>query len=424
MNYDVEIIPGTLKGTVPSITSKSDLHRILICAALADRETKIYVNRGISDDITATAECLTASGADIIIAENVITVKPISDKKRDVYLNCRESGSTVRFLLPVASVVTDGFYVTGEGRLPERPLDTLIDVMEAHGCEFSSRRLPLSSKGMLTPGTYFIRGDVSSQYISGLLFALPLLDSESEIILTSPLQSKKYVDMTISTVSRFGVKIIKTDSGYFIEGGQKYVSPSEIKAEGDWSNSAFWLCAGALGSDISCTGLDIDSDQGDMNIINILSDMGAEVKHTEDLISVKHNTLHSIEVSVSDIPDLVPVLAVVMSVAEGRSVIKDAGRLRLKESDRLHSVTTVLNSIGADITEYEDRLEIVGVNKLKGGIADSFNDHRIAMALAVASTVCENKLTITNAQAVKKSYPVFFEDFNKAGGKAHVITNR
>ncbi|MCR4616348.1 MAG: 3-phosphoshikimate 1-carboxyvinyltransferase [Clostridiales bacterium] len=424
MNYDIEITPGTLKGTVPSITSKSDLHRILICAALADRETKIYVNRGISDDITATTECLNALGADIRIGGDVIIVKPISDKRQDAHLNCRESGSTLRFLLPVASVAADCFTVTGEGRLPERPLDTLMDVMESHGCEFSSRKLPLSSKGVLTPGTYSLRGDVSSQYISGLLFALPLLDGDSEIVLTSQLQSKRYVDMTTSTLARFGVKIAITNYGYFIEGGQKYVSPTEIKAEGDWSNSAFWLCAGALGNQFSCTGLDMDSNQGDMKILQILFDMGADINCTGNSVTVKHKPLHSVEVSVSDIPDLVPVLAVVMSVAEGRSVIKDAGRLRLKESDRLHSVTSSLNAIGAKITECADGLEIVGVKKLAGGIADSFNDHRIAMALAVASTVCENKLTVTNAQAVKKSYPEFFEDFNKSGGKAHVISNR
>ncbi len=424
MKYDIEITPGFLNGNVSAITSKSDLHRILICAALADRETKIHINRGLSDDINATAECLTAMGAEVRISGDMITVKPVTDAKSGVLLNCRESGSTLRFLLPVASAVAGNFSITGEGRLPERPLDTLLDLMISHGCEVSSRKLPLSATGTLLPGTYSLRGDISSQYISGLLFALPLLEGDSEIVLSSPLQSKRYVDMTISTLSVFGVNIIRTDSGYSIKGGQNYISPAETQAEGDWSNSAFWLCAGALGGSISCAGLNMESTQGDRRILQILAQMGAEIEYDGNYLSVKHKPLHAVEVSVSDIPDLVPALAVVMSVAEGRSVIKDAGRLRLKESDRLHSVTVSLNSIGADITEFEDRLEISGVGKLRGGTADSFNDHRIAMALAVASTVCENKLTITNAQAVRKSYPEFFDDFNRSGGKADVIPNR
>lgn len=389
----VTITPAKLFGRVDAIASKSFAHRIMIAAALADKPTKIFLNT-TSEDIDATKNCLLSMGAKIDAGEGFIKITPITYAK-DIILDCNESGSTARFLLPVAASVCDGFKMCGKGRLPERPMTPLISQMRLNGVKISADNIPLEVTGKMSSGRFEIPGDISSQYITGLLFALPNCSTKSEIVLTSPLESSAYVDITIEVLKRFGVKIIKTDNKFIIE-PQKFISPDEITVEGDWSNSAFWVVANEICGNVFVDGLNSNSLQGDMNILK-----------TKDLT----------QIDASQIPDLVPILAVLACAKKGRTVIYNAQRLRIKESDRLETVRKSLSSLGALIEETDDGIIINGTGTLKGGECESFNDHRIAMSCAIASCICENEVIIKDAQAVNKSYPKFFEDFMKLGGK-------
>ena len=392
---DITITPKRLSGSVKAVASKSYAHRILIAAALCDSPTKINIDT-TSEDIEATKTCIKALGVKIEEGPGFITVIP--KKKGNIIkscvLDCNESGSTARFLLPVAAVLCESFSMTGKGRLPERPFTPLISQMTEKGVNISSDTLPLSSQGVMSGGTFKMPGDVSSQYISGLLFALGLCTCESKIILTSPLESAAYVDMTIDVLLKFGVKIKKTEFGFEIQ-PSKFKSPGEITVEGDWSNAAFWVVLGKICPDVKVTGLNYDSIQGDKKILDVLCD---------DIIDA------------SQIPDLVPILCVNACIKNSKTVIKNAHRLRLKESDRLRAITNCLSSLGADIKELPDGLIIKGKGKLSGGICDGFNDHRIVMSAAIASALSENPVTIKGTEAVNKSYPTFFEDFKSLGG--------
>lgn len=417
---DIKIYPGSLKGRIDAISSKSDGHRNMIAAALAQNSETLISMNCISQDIIATAGCIEALGGKVRIEEQGITITPINVSRSNFpELDCLESGSTARFILPVAAALYDKFRMMGRGRLPLRPMSPLCKVMSEYGCSFSDDKMPFEVSGQITAGKYVLEGNLSSQYISGLLFALPLLSDNSEIILKTPLESGGYVDMTIATLKRFGIKIIENPEGYFIQGGQSYVSPQSIQVEGDWSNAAFWLCSGALGGPINIAGLDKASFQRDKNVLEILRQFGAEIEEKK-AITATYRSLTATEIDATDIPDLIPVLAVVASVAKGTTLIKNAARLRLKESDRLFSVAKSLTDIGARVKEYPDSLEITG-GELKGGLVDSFNDHRIVMAMAIAAQRCQESITIKNVEAVEKSYPNFFEDFQKLGGKINVL---
>ncbi len=398
---DIKIIPSRLIGQIEAISSKSDGHRALICSALCEGKTVLKLN-SISQDIEATVACINALGGRAEIQNGKITV--IGGKTpNSVILNCNESGSTARFLLPVAAALCENVTMQGGGRLPERPFKEICDAMRQHGCVVSSNNLPIKVNGKLQNGIFEIPGNVSSQYISGLLFALPLLSGDSEIVLTTPLQSTGYVNMTLSTLSAFGIKIENTEKGYFIKGSQKYISPEELKVEGDWSNSAFWFGASAIGNNVLVTGLRENSLQGDKKIVDIA------------------NNLQNIsELDVSEIPDLVPIISVMFALSNGKRTIMNAGRLRLKESDRIKSVCNMINSLGGNAKEFEDSIEIEG-GSLLGGTVDSAYDHRIVMAASIAATMCKNEVIIKNAQAVAKSYPEFFEDYNRLGGRANVL---
>lgn len=389
----VTITPKKLCGKVDAIASKSFAHRIMIAAALADKPTKIFLNT-TSEDIEATKNCLISMGAKIDEGEGFIKITPITYAEK-VLLDCNESGSTARFLLPVAASVCEEFKMCGKGRLPERPMTPLISQMRLNGVEISADNIPLEVTGKLIGGRFEIPGDISSQYITGLLFALPNCSKKSEIVLTSPLESSAYVDITIDVLRNFGVNIIRTGNSFIIE-PQKFISPDEITVEGDWSNSAFWIVANEICGNVFVDGLNFNSLQGDMNILK-----------SKDLR----------EIDASQIPDLVPILAVLACAKKGRTVIYNAQRLRIKESDRLETVRKSLSSLGALIEETADGLIINGTGSLKGGECESFNDHRIVMSCAIASCICENKVIIKDAQAVNKSYPKFFEDFMKLGGK-------
>lgn len=382
--------PTPIHGAIAAIPSKSMAHRLLICAALAEGETQVECH-GTSKDIEATRACL-------------------ATMKAGGRLPCGESGSTLRFLLPVAAALGLDAEFLMEGRLPQRPLAPLDAQLAAHGAVLT-RPQPeiLRCTGQLTPGNYVLPGDVSSQYISGLLFALPLLDAPSTLTVTGKIESAPYIEMTLDALRQFGISVTREDSVFHIP-ACGYRSPGKAVVEGDWSNAAFWLCAGALRQPVTVTGLNHDSLQGDRAIVELLAAFGAEVTQSGDSVTVRPAPLQAMEIDAAAIPDLVPVLSVVAAAAQGTTRIFNAQRLRLKESDRIASVKAMLENLGAKAEETADGLLIHGGMPLQGGTVDSCNDHRIAMAGAVASTICQNPVTILGAEAVEKSYPGFWSD--------------
>lgn len=421
---DVKVFPGRLTGTVDAIPSKSQAHRALICAALADRPTRIECE-GESDDILTTAACLSALGAGIFREAGAYAVTPLKQTAADttVSLPCGESGSTFRFMLPVVCALGQRAAFDLKGRLPLRPLSPLYEELARHGCELSPQgTVPFCAAGRLQPGRYSLDAGVSSQFISGLLFALPLLAGDSELRLTGRAESFPYVELTMAMLKTFGIHIEFDGAVFSIPGGQAYRSPGAARVEGDWSNAAFWLGAGALGSGgITCAGLDLNSRQGDRAVMDILARFGAEVKGRCSAAAVSGGKLRGIEIDARDIPDLVPILAVVAAAAEGTTVIRNAGRLRAKESDRLAAMSAVLRGLGGDVRETEDGLVIHGGAVLSGGKVSSWGDHRIVMAAAVAAALCSEPVVIHGAEAVNKSYPGFFGDLRLLGGSFEAL---
>ncbi len=409
---------GTLSGTVPAIASKSHAHRLLICAALADRPTKIRCTT-TNADIDATAACLTSLGADIRREGEYFNVTPIREVKRGQTIDCGESGSTMRFLLPVVLALDANASLLGHGRLPSRPLSPLYEELIAHGGDIDPQGTnPLGCRNTITAGDYTIDGGVSSQFISGLMFALPLLGRTSRITVTGKAESRPYIDMTLSALRLFGVNVTEPEPNIFDITPSRYTSPGEIRTEGDWSNAAFWLTAGAFSEEgITVTTLNPDSVQGDKRITDILADLGAEVTAAEDSFTVKHTApLRGITIDASDIPDLVPIVSVAAAGAVGTTTITGCGRLRLKESDRIETVSAMIRSLGGEISSTDDTITILGTGSLRGGTADSANDHRIAMAASAAAGICTSPVTVTGAEAVSKSYPDFYNDLIRLGG--------
>ena len=413
------ISPAQLGGTICAIASKSDAHRLLILAALSRGETRLKMEQR-SEDIDATIGCLRALGALIEILPNGVLVRGIKRVNENPLLDCGESGSTFRFLLPVACALCECARYTGAGRLPERPIGELMHVMQSHGVAFSAGQLPFTTTGRLTGGDFSLPGNVSSQYLTGLLLALPLTGKDSTISLTTRLESAAYVDITLHALRRFGVQVNAESERYSIFGGQAIQSPGELRVDGDWSNAAFFLAAGALGKPVIVTGLSLDSPQGDKAILNALRRFGARVEATNDAVTVSPEKLAGCTIDVGETPDLLPILAVLGASASGETRLVNAARLRLKESDRLASVSAMLRALGGKVEELPDALVITG-GELLGGTVDSVRDHRIAMSAAIASIRCANEVSILGADAVKKSYPAFYTDFNLLGGHAHVV---
>lgn len=415
------IKPNLLRGCVAVPPSKSDVHRAVICAALSCG-VSVLSPVDLSNDIKATIRCIEALGAVTQYTGHTLTIDGTKCLKKDTaLLNCGESGSTLRFLIPVAAAGNVSATFTGEGRLPQRPIGIYLDTLPKAGvyCK-TDGGLPLEISGQLKSGIFSLPGNVSSQFITGLLFALPLLEGDSEIHLTSPLESAGYIDMTLETLKKFGIQVSKNTQGYSIPGNQIY-RPQTLNTQGDWSQAAFFLSSGAIGAEVTVTGLDINSCQGDKAIISLLTRFGAEVHKTSNTVTVKRKELHGIEIDARQIPDLVPILSVVACFAEGTTKIYNAERLRIKESDRLTAIAQALNALGALVRELPDGLEIIGVPSLRGGTAQGCNDHRIVMAASVAAQLAETEVRITDAESIRKSYPNFFEDYNSLGGKANVI---
>ncbi|NLY73319.1 MAG: 3-phosphoshikimate 1-carboxyvinyltransferase [Tissierellia bacterium] len=411
----IEVKNKDLKGQVKAIPSKSYAHRALIAAALADGDSRILFDES-SDDIDFTISVLEALGSEISAEENGVLVKPLKKTENTPYLDVGESGTTFRLILPVASSIYEECIFKGRGRLSERPIAELMEAMKSSGVTFDSEKLPFTTSGKLRPGIFKMPGDVSSQYISGLLFAAPLLEGKSEILLTSRLESKPYVDITIDVLKGFGIKIGESENRYTIY-PQAYRARN-YTVEGDWSNGAFFLVAGALGQGISVSGLNMDSTQGDMRVVGILKDFGADIEMKGDVISVRRNKLQPVAVDLTEIPDALPILAIAAAAVEnGVSRFYNGKRLRLKESDRLNSVATMIRNLGGKVEENEEELLVYGTGGLRGGTTSSFGDHRLVMAAAIGSMISDTSVVINNPRAVTKSYPKFFYDFIKLGGE-------
>ena len=409
------LTPGERYGEVRIPSSKSIVHRQLICAALGEHEVLIRYD-GLSRDIRATADCLSALGADIQIGENVLCVKPI-DGPSDVetaLLPTGESGSTLRFLIPVAGALGRRADFIMEGRLAERPMAPFDRLLREHGMSLMRDGQILHCDGQLEGGLFCLPGNISSQYFSGLLMALPKLGCDSVLQTEGRMESAAYVELTEEVLKAAGIRFDReNETSWKIFGNQIPRLPDTVSAEGDWSNAAFFLCAAALsGHGIRVSGLNPGSCQGDRQILRILREFGAEVSVEEKSVSVRQGCRRPIEVDAMAIPDLVPVLAVLCCSAEGISRITGAARLRWKESDRLTTTTALIRSLGGEAEELPDGIVIHGSGRLRGGTAETFNDHRIAMSAAVASVLCAEPVMVLGAECVGKSYPAFWEDFD------------
>ena len=406
------VTAGSRSGRVTIPASKSRAHRLLICAALSREKTMLHC-RGISRDIAATIACLREMGSE--------TVHPIREiPSEPVTLPCGESGSTLRFLLPVAGALGLRGEFIMEGRLPERPLQPLWDVLSEKGMKLSRAGNRLCFSGKIRPGAYEIAGNISSQYISGLLFALPLLAEDSELTVTGETESAAYIAMTEEALQQAGVSIEEENHVYRIpawgyrQAGRRLSGKTEV--ESDWSSAAFFLSLGALSPEgVTVSGMNPDSRQGDRQILEMLKGFGARVQDEGGEITVRAGRRHGQRIDASGIPDLVPVLAVVASVSEGETAIVHAERLRLKESDRLQTTASMLRTLGAEIRETADGLIIRGRDSLRGGRVSSFGDHRIAMSAAVAASACSEPVEIEGAECTEKSFPGFWELLQRLG---------
>ncbi len=416
---EVVIKKGRLNGKLAAITSKSSMHRLLIAAALAKTETEIFFSDS-NEDIEATISVLQAIGTKFVRGDNSIRVLPMEKAPINPLLYCNQSASTARFMIPVAAAVSEKSIVSGDEQLAKRPFAPLIDELRNHGVTIEGDKLPIEISGSLKSGKYSLPGNISSQFISGLLFALPLLASDSEIVITTAIESVPYIKMTIDAISQFGILVIETDGGFKVLGGQVYSSPGKIIADSDWSNSAFWLVAAAFGNDITISNLNMNSLQGDKNIIDLLNKFGAKAKISTDGISFESKIAAPQVIDAKNVPDLVPILAVAASAADGKTVIENVERLRIKESDRISSVINMINDLGGDAYFDKDAINIQGSGRLRGGTVNAKGDHRIAMAAAIAACICDDDVTIIGAEAINKSYPNFFEDYKYLGGELYV----
>lgn len=411
-------VSGILQGKVIPPPSKSQAHRLLICAALGTTPCTIACSC-VNDDIMATMRCLNALGASITYASGVFTVNPVNPVKGAI-LDCGESGSTLRFLMSVAAVLGADATFVGGGKLPQRPMGDLYNVLTAHGISFekhSHDELPVTCSGTMQGGKYTLPGNISSQYLTGLLFALPLAKVDSEIEVTGVMTSASYIAMTLDALSIAGINIEQEGNIFKIKGGQQYRMPSAITVEGDWSSAAFWIVAGVTGrNSITIGGMNNSSLQGDSKVIDHLRLMGAFIEICDSDIVAMPSHLFGTEIDCTDTPDLLPILCVAAAVAQGTTVFTGVGRLRFKESDRLEAMRRTLASFGIVSQIGEDTFTVFGGEPVASGVVNSFGDHRIAMSATIMSCVAKGVTIIDNGACVTKSYPTFFEDFAMLGG--------
>lgn len=408
---DVLITPKILSGKVTPPSSKSMAHRAILAAALSEGESRVE-NLSFSKDIQATLSCVGLLGCrwqqpspDAVLLQGTGSRGMVPEELP--LFDCGESGSTLRFLIPIALAVKGGGRFTGQGRLMERPQKPYFDIFEEKGVSYSQEGGLLTVQGKLPPGEYLLPGDVSSQFVTGLLYALPLLEGDSEIILTSALESAGYVDMTLQILSAFGIRIERRHGRYLVPGGQAYASRT-VTVEGDWSQAGFWYAAKALGNPVEIAGLDENSTQGDRVVKEHFSRLSQDGEA---------------EIDLSGCPDLLPPLAVMAAARRDVTRFTGAARLRLKESDRLATISALLTALGCPAEEGPDSLTVHGQGPagLTGGTVDGANDHRVVMAAAIAATACSNPVKILGAQAVEKSYPAFWRHFTELGGEVGVL---
>lgn len=425
----VRILPAALTGQVNIPSSKSMGHREIICAGLAEG-VSIVDNISMSKDIEATCRCLTALGVQIeqipscYEGRTALKITGFGQLKAcQSSADCGESGSTLRFFIPLMGLLNNAMTLIGHGKLVSRPMQAYYDIFNEQKLEYTTNNgeLPLTINGRLRPGKYTLPGDVSSQYVSGLLFALPLLEGDSELVITSPLESSSYVDLTLSCLRKYGITIENQQHQvYKIKGGQKYQAQNSA-VEGDWSQAAFWLVGGCLGSELTLKGMDMASLQGDKAVLSIMQKMNCQLQLAADLKAAVSEPQGTV-IDASNCPDIIPVLTVLAAVSKGTTKIINAARLRIKECDRLAAMTRELNKLGADITELEDGLIINGRISLRGGAdVDAWNDHRVAMSLAIAALKCQEPIVLTGAESVQKSYPEFWQDYQQVGGRIEVL---
>lgn len=426
---DLLIKPTKLKGIVNVPPSKSMAHRAIISACLAEGKSVIK-NIDLSDDIIATIEGMRSFGSSIHILEDGarkrleiegITLNQTSENR---LIDANESGSTLRFFIPIATLFEGKTRFIGRGKLGSRPLDTFEKIFNEQGLLYKpsgTSELDLTVEGPLKAGRYEMAGNVSSQFITGLLFTLPLLTGDSEIVITTELESIGYLELTLEVLKDFGIQVDYDENNqvFTIPGNQHYQA-QEYTVEGDYSQAAFFLSAGALGNDVKVTGLKQDSNQGDKGIMDILNQLNADLEVEGDAVTVtapiglKGETV----IDGAQVPDIIPVSALVASLSPGETKIINLKRLRIKESDRLEATKEELSKLGADIQVVGDELHINGVSQLQGGsVGWSHKDHRMAMMLAIASTVSDQEIVIRDADYVSKSYPTFWEEFESLGGQ-------
>ncbi len=413
---DVTIVPNKLQGRITPPPSKSQAHRVILAAALARGRSRLE-NVALSQDILATLGCVSALGAHWERkGEGTLEVTGIEGRSRRgeelPRFDCGESGSTLRFLIPIALAAAGGGVFTGRGRLMERPQEPYIRLFRQKGISWEQEGDTLTVSGQLEAGDYELPGNVSSQFFTGLLYALPLVAGTSRIIPTTPIESWDYLAMTLDALAGAGVTVAgpHDTAAYFRVTGKTEYQAGTHTVEADWSQAAFWYAANFLGGQIAIQGLDPSSAQGDKAVASLYWKLARP---------------GDVELDVSQYPDLVPPLAAMAAVRKGTCRLSNAGRLRVKESDRLASVTAALNGLGADIQEGEDSLTIRGRDSLAGGgTVDSQNDHRIAMMAAVAAQACQRPVTILGAECVNKSYPNFWEHIQALGGELHGLVLR
>lgn len=449
----MEIRSGERSGEIKIHSSKSQLHRLLICAALAEGSVTLRHCGGISRDIAATMACLAALGAACEEEpQGILRLRPIArpfapNEQRQARslarpfapngqqqarslarplpskpefagcaaMPCGESGSTLRFMLPIAGALGARVVFQMEGRLPERPLAPFDEELRRGGMSILAEGSLLYAEGRLKAGEYTLPGNVSSQYVSGLLMALPLLDGDSTLKITGKIESEPYIAMTEDALAASQIDFEKNGSTYRIKGAQTFRPPAEQTAEGDYSNAAFFMAMGALSEKgVTVRGLNPESKQGDKVITELLRGFGAEVRERGDAVFVrKSGRLHGQIIDASQAPDLVPVLAVTAAVCEGETRIVNAERLRLKESDRLASAAGLINSLGGYARVTEDGLTVKGRECFAGGVVEAHNDHRIAMSAAVAACASDGRVVLSGGECVQKSFPDFWQVFDK-----------
>ena len=416
---NVTIKPNTLHGEVTIPPSKSLSHRAIIGAALAEGTSTIS-NVMFSKDILATIDAVRAIGATVNVFDDTIEVIGTGGVRRAIdVIDANESGSTIRFMIPIALVSKEPIKFIGRNNLVKRPLDIFYEIFDEQGISYHHEKdsyLPLEVSGGIKPGIFNIRGDISSQFITGLLYALPLLDKDSKIVITTEMESKGYIDLTLDMLSNFGIEIINNDYKEFVIKGNQQYKPFDYVIEGDYSQSAFFLVADMLGADITLKAMSKESYQGDKKILDDITSFGGEISFVGDKLNCKLKDPKGAIIDLGQSPDLGPALAVLAGLTLGESKLINAERLRIKECDRITCVKEELNKLGMNVSETKDSMSFVGVKKIHGGVVSSHNDHRVAMALAMASLKCDEEITITGAECVSKSYPTFWNVYESLGG--------